>query len=172
MILKFELSQKELQALSLGEKEEILYAVPYDMDVSGQYVVNAYTVVTNERLVLLRDAKPEKEYVLADYEAVKAEPRINCGVLYGVKDGQDYLIVRYSAKHLARYAYVARGIVLLKSGSTAESSGKRRHMINIYGGKARRQEAISEKKRKRQYFLARKKRRRQLSLKLFEDAST
>jgi len=136
MILKFELSQKELQALSLGEKEEILYAVPYDMDVSGQYVVNAYTVVTNERLVLLRDAKPEKEYVLADYEAVKAEPRINCGVLYGVKDGQDYLIVRYSAKHLARYAYVARGIVLLKNGSTERAESEENEKSCFVCGRA------------------------------------
>ncbi len=117
MILKFELSQKELAALSLGAGEELLYAIPYDMDLSGQYVKEAFTVVTNQRLILLHKAEVQKEYMLSEYEAVKAEPRINCGVLYAVKDGQDFLIVRYSSKHLARYAYVARGVVLLKSGS-------------------------------------------------------
>lgn len=117
MILKFELSQKELAALSLGAGEELLYAIPYDMDLSGQYVKEAFTVVTNQRLILLHKAEVQKEYMLSEYDAVKAEPRINCGVLYAVKDGQDFLIVRYSSKHLARYAYVARGIVLLKNGS-------------------------------------------------------
>ena len=123
MILKFDLSPKELAALSLREGEEILYAVPYDLDMSGRFVKNAYTVVTDKRLVLLREGMAEKEYLLADYDEVKAEPRINCGVLYAVKDGKDFLIVRYSSKHLARYAYVARGVVLLKKGSgeTAES---------------------------------------------------
>ena len=97
MILKFELSQKELAALALSAGEEVLYAVPYDCDLSGKYVKNGFTVVTNKRLVLLQNAVKEKEYDLSGYDAVKAEPRINCGVLYAVKDGQDYLIVRYSA---------------------------------------------------------------------------
>ena len=124
MILKFELNQKELAALSLTEGEEVLYAVPYDCDLSGNYVKNAFTVVTNKRLVLLRDAAKEKEYDLSEYEAVKAEPRINCGVLYAVKDGQDYLIVRYSSKHLARYAYVPRGVALLLSGSSERAESE------------------------------------------------
>ena len=86
MILKFELNPKELTALSLAAGEEVLYAVPYDCDLSGKYVKNAFTVVTNKRLVLLHDAVKEKEYDLSEYDAVKAEPRINCGVLYAVKD--------------------------------------------------------------------------------------
>jgi len=117
MILKFDLSKEEQEALSLDAGEEILYAVPYDCDLSGRYVSQAFTVVTNKRLILLCNAVKEAEYLLSEYDAVKAEPRINCGVLYATKDGKDYLIVRYSSKHLARYAYVARGITLLKSGS-------------------------------------------------------
>ena len=124
MILKFELNPQELAALSLTAGEEVLYAVPYDCDLSGKYVKDAFTVVTNKRLVLLQNAVKEKEYDLSAYDAVKAEPRINCGVLYAVKDGQDYLIVRYSAKHLARYAYVARGIALLKSGSAERAESE------------------------------------------------
>ena len=65
MILKFELNQKELSALALAAGEEVVYAVPYDCDLSGNYVKNAFTVVTNKRLVLLRDAAKEKEYDLS-----------------------------------------------------------------------------------------------------------
>ncbi len=117
MILKFDLSKEELAALALEAGEEVLYAVPYDCSLSGQYVERAFTVVTGTRLILLCGGVKESEYLLADYDAVKAEPRINCGVLYAVKDGQEFLLVRYSSKHLARYAYVARGIALLKAGS-------------------------------------------------------
>lgn len=117
MILKFDLSKEELAALSLEAGEEILYAVPYDCTLAGQYAGRAFTVVTGTRLLLLCEGVKQAEYRLADYDAVKAEPRINCGVLYVVKDGQETLVVRYSSKHLARYAYVARGIALLKSGS-------------------------------------------------------
>lgn len=117
MILKFDLSKEELAALALEEGEEVLYAVPYDCSLAGQYVERAFTVVTGTRLLLLCGGVKEAEYLLEDYDAVKAEPRINCGVLYAVKDGQEFLLVRYSSKHLARYAYVARGIALLKAGS-------------------------------------------------------
>lgn len=117
MILKFDLSKEELAALALEEGEKVLYAVPYDCSLAGQYVERAFTVVTGTRLVLLCGGVKEAEYLLEDYDAVKAEPRINCGVLYAVKDGQEFLLVRYSSKHLARYAYVARGIALLKAGS-------------------------------------------------------
>ncbi|MDD6035379.1 MAG: ABC transporter ATP-binding protein [Lachnospiraceae bacterium] len=136
MILKFELSKEELAALSLEAQEEVFYAVPYDCDLSGNYVKNAFTVVTNKRLILLHNAVKEKEYLLADYGAVKAEPRINCGVLYGVKDGQDYLIVRYTSKHLARYAYVARGITLIKSGSTERAMSEENEKTCFVCGRA------------------------------------
>ena len=136
MILNFDLSKEELAALSLEEREEVLYAVPYDCDRSGNFVKNAFTVVTNKRLVLLQNAVKEREYLLAEYEAVKAEPRINCGVLYGVKDGQDYLMVRYSSKHLARYAYVARGIALLKSGSTERAVSEENEKTCFVCGRA------------------------------------
>lgn len=117
MVLKFELSREELDALLLEDGETVLYAVPYDCDLSGHYIERGFTVVTNRRLMFLQEGKKRSEHLLAEYDVIKAEPRINCGVLYGVKNGQDYLLVRYSARHLARYAYVARGIALLKSGS-------------------------------------------------------
>lgn len=117
MILKFELSGEELAALSLAEGEQVLYAVPFDCDIAGNFVGRSFTVVTNKRLLLLSEGKKVAEHLLSDYEAIKAETRICCGLLYGVRDGAEYLLVRYSSKHLARYAYVARGIALLKSGS-------------------------------------------------------
>lgn len=117
MILKFELSKDELSALALRTGESVLYAIPYDCDLAGNFVEHAFTVVTKKRLLLLQDQKLVKEYNLDEFEKIKAEPRIGCGVLYGVKDGKEMLLVRYSARHLSRYAYLSRGIVLIKEGS-------------------------------------------------------
>ena len=117
MILQFDLSPKELQALSLGPEEQVMYSVPFDCDANGNFVENAYTVVTKKRLLLLQDGVLIREYDLDEFEKIKAEPRIGCGILYGIREGREYLIVRYTAKHLARYAYVTRGISILKSGS-------------------------------------------------------
>lgn len=117
MILNFELSGEELAALSLAGDEQVVYAVPFDCDIAGNFVGRSFTVVTNKRLLLLSEGKKVAEHMLSDYEMVRAEAGICCGLLYGVRDGVEYLLVRYSAKHLARYAYVARGIALLKSGS-------------------------------------------------------
>lgn len=124
MILQFDLSRKELEALALGADEHVMYAIPFDCDPDGKFVENAYTVVTQKRLILLQDGKVIKEYALDEFEKIKAEPRIGCGVLYGIKDGRDYLIVRYSARHLARYAYVTRGISILKTGSTEKAKSE------------------------------------------------
>lgn len=124
MILQFDLNREETNALSLSEDEHIMYAVPFDCDRDGNFVEHAYTVVTTGRLLLLQDGQVIEEHLLSEFEAVKAEPRIGCGILYGIRDGKEYLLVRYTARHLARYAYVARGISILLSGSTKKAESE------------------------------------------------
>lgn len=117
MILQFDLNRAQQEALALNADEQVLYAIPYDCAVDGSFIENGFTVITQKRLLLLQGDAVVRTYMLDDYEAIKAEPRIGCGVLYGVKDGAEELIVRYTARHLARYAYIARGIAMLKNGS-------------------------------------------------------
>lgn len=118
MILKFDLKPENLEKCKLAPGEEIYYCLPLDLDAQGDYRHNSYTVVTTKRLLFLEEGNLTGEYMLTDFEAVKSEPCIGCGVLYGEKDGEKVLLGRFSSRHLVRYSYLYRGIELLKKGET------------------------------------------------------
>ena len=118
MILKYDLTQDNLKLCGLQEGEEIYYCLPLDIDMKGDFRQNSYTIMTNRRLLILEEGALTREYLLADFEMIKSEPQISCGICYIVKDGQEILVGRFSAKHLTRYSYLHRGMQILKSGRT------------------------------------------------------
>lgn len=118
MRLDFELSQDNLNLLGLGVEEEVYYSLPMDIDVEGNYRDNSFFVMTNKRIVLLEEGTVTGDYALADYDCVKSEPMVGCGIVYLVKDGKEQYLGRYSAKHLTRYSYLYRGMEILKKGRT------------------------------------------------------
>lgn len=61
---------------------------------------------------------------IKDCDDVKAEAKIGGGLLVLNHKGVRKHIVHYSAKHLSRYAYVARGIQILVSGRDEEVISK------------------------------------------------
>lgn len=117
MILKYELSGENLALLHLAVDEEICYAIPYDIAEDGSLLGNSYVVVTKKRLLLLEEGKCKKEYKLADCEKIASEPQIDCGLLLITTGGEEWAAARFSARHLARFSYVARGCMILLSGS-------------------------------------------------------
>lgn len=118
MILKYDLTEENLKLCGLQEGEEIYYCLPLDIDMKGDFRHNSYTIMTNRRLLTLEEGVMTREYLLADFEMIKSEPQISCGICYIVKDGQEILVGRFSAKHLTRYSYLHRGMQILKSGRT------------------------------------------------------
>ena len=120
MILKFDLPQTVDKQIVLGEKEKIYYAVPFDIDEDGKWLSDSYFVVTTKRLLLFQEGKLTMTYEIAKCHHVKAEPKIGGGVLVLEYEGVMRHIVHYSAKHLSRYAYIARGIHILASGRDEE----------------------------------------------------
>ena len=118
MILNFDLSKENQQLLALAPNERICYAVPYDITADGQFLTNSYAVVTDKRLILLEEGKLKKQYRLSDCEKIASEPQIDCGLLIVTTQGKEEIAARFSAKHLARFSYVARGCTLLLEGST------------------------------------------------------
>ena len=119
VILKNELPAGILSALGLTTNDEIYYSVPYDITASGLYQKDAWLVVTKDRLVAYENGTVKKEYDICGLSDVKSENGVSCGVLYVVpkETGEAEAVVRFSAHHLARFAYVARGCRLLISGS-------------------------------------------------------
>lgn len=118
MILQFDLSEENRSLCRLGEGEEIYYCLPLDIDLRGDYRENSYTVMTNRRLLVLEEGALTRDYSLQECDSVHSEPRIACGILYVKKGDEEILLGRYTAKHLTRYSYLSRGMILLKRGRT------------------------------------------------------
>ncbi len=125
MILKYDLKEEYLKLLGLEAGEEMVYCVPYDIGDDGKYIRDSYVVVSEERLFVIEEGKLKKEIRLNEVSEILSEPMIACGVLYYTLDGEkkekakENLLVRFSSKHLSRYAYISRGCRLLKENRKA-----------------------------------------------------
>lgn len=120
MILKYELPREAASCIRLEQGERIYYAVPFDVAEDGSFLPDSYLVVTTKHLWVISRGKLLEQLRLSDCRHVKAEANIGCGLLVLEHKGISRHIVQYSAKHLSRYAYVARGINILSSGRDEE----------------------------------------------------
>lgn len=120
MILRYELPKEAEQVISLTDNERIYYAVPVDIDDAGNFLEDSYFIVTNRRLFVVEKGSIKQEYDVSKCIDVKAEAKIGGGLLVINFDGVPKHIVHYSARHLSRYAYIARGIHILASGREEE----------------------------------------------------
>lgn len=116
MILQFELSEENKIICGL-EDEEIFYCLPLDIGSDGSYRNNSFLVITDRRILVLEEGVLTGNYELQEWDALKSEVGVGCGVLFGEKDGKKVLLGRFSAKHQVRYSYLYRGVQLLKQGS-------------------------------------------------------
>lgn len=120
MILKYELPPSVQKLLPRPEEERLYYAVPCDIDENGQWQEDSWFVVTARHLYRIKGEKLTETIDIKDCDDVKAEAKIGGGLLVLNHKGVRKHIVHYSAKHLSRYAYVARGIQILVSGRDEE----------------------------------------------------
>lgn len=96
--------------------EELYYCLPLDIDLQGNYQSDSYVVMTDRRLMVLRSGELTVNLALSECESIHSEPQIACGILFVRQGGEDVLLGRYTARHLTRYSYLARGMEILKSG--------------------------------------------------------
>ncbi len=120
MILQYTIPQKIKELIALSENERIYYAVPFDIGSEGEWLKGSYLVVTTARVIVLKEGTVGEVYSIGDCTAAKANPRVGGGLLTLTHKGVEKIVVHYSAKHLSRYAYIARGINILISGRFEE----------------------------------------------------
>ncbi|MCR4641771.1 MAG: ABC transporter ATP-binding protein/permease [Lachnospiraceae bacterium] len=120
MILQYTIPQKIKELIVLSENERIYYAVPFDIGSEGEWLKGSYLVVTTARVIVLKEGTLGAVYQIGDCTAAKANPRVGGGLLTLTHKGVEKIVVHYSAKHLSRYAYIARGINILISGRFEE----------------------------------------------------
>ena len=120
MILKYDLPESAASCVQLGQGERIYYAVPFDVAENSSWLPESYLVVSTGHIWLISRGELIEKINLSDCKNAKAEPKVGCGLLVMEQNGVQRLVVQYSAKHLSRYAYVARGINILISGREEE----------------------------------------------------
>lgn len=120
MILKFELPETAVSCIQMDSGERIYYAVPFDVADDGSFLPDSYLVVTTRHLWVISKGELLEKLDLSQCRHAKAEAKIGCGLLVLEHQGVSRYVVQYSAKHLSRYAYVARGINILISGRGEE----------------------------------------------------
>lgn len=120
MILKFNVPGEILKQITLDPDEKIYYSVPFDIAQDGSWQTNSYLIVSTGHLWIISEGSLKEKINISDCRDCKAEAKIGCGLLVLEHKGVQRHIVHYSAKHLSRYAYIARGINILCSGRTEE----------------------------------------------------
>lgn len=120
MILKYNLPKEAASCIHMEQGERIYYAVPYDVAEGGLFLPDSYLVVTTRNLWVISGGRLQEQFRLSDCRHAKAEAKIGCGLLVLEYKGVTRYVVQYSARHLSRYAYVARGINILISGRDEE----------------------------------------------------
>ena len=120
MVLYYDLPLNIREAIKLDEDERIYYAIPYDIDKEGNWLRGAYLVVTTKKILTFDGERISGSTEINKCSKAKAEPKVGGGILVVNYDGEEMVLVHYSAKHLSRYAYIARGINILISGRFEE----------------------------------------------------
>lgn len=120
MILKFDLPESAAVCVKPEQDERIYYAVPFDIARDGSWLEDSYLVVTTGHIWVISQGKLIEKINIRDCGQAKAEAKIGGGLLVLEHKEVSRHIVHYSAKHLSRYAYIARGINILISNRTEE----------------------------------------------------
>lgn len=120
MILKFDLPKSAAACVSLEQEERIYYSVPFDIAEDGSWLADSYLVVSTGHIWVISGGRLVEKLNISDCRQAKAEAKIGGGLLVLEHRGTTRYVVHYSAKHLSRYAYIARGINILITNRTEE----------------------------------------------------
>ena len=120
MILQFDLPESAASCIQLEQGERIYYTVPFDVAENSKWLPDSYLAVSTKHLWVIQKGELREKLLLSECRNARAEANIGCGLLVLEHNGVQRYIVQYSAKHLSRYAYVARGINILISGREEE----------------------------------------------------
>lgn len=107
MILYYSIPHKLEEIIPFEENERIYYAVPFDIDDKGNWIKDSYLVVTTKKIHVYDGEKITNTIEINKCSKAKAEAKVGGGILVVTTEGEDTVVVHYSARHLSRYAYIA-----------------------------------------------------------------
>ena len=118
MRLKFKQTSEIMLALKKVDDQNPKYLVPYDIDSCGNFCSDGFVAVTKKALYVIKGDAVERTFLLKDCDDIRCEGMVDCGLLVISMGGTDFSAAKFSMKHLTRYAYIARGAKLLKTGDS------------------------------------------------------
>ena len=120
MILKFELPEEAEDKISVYIKpEDIVYALPFDIDRSGNIVDNCFVAAGRERIAVYENGEVTKCAELNECSKIFTVNLVGSAQLAVNVGGEDTVLARYSMKYVSKFAYLARGVQIFIDGGTA-----------------------------------------------------
>lgn len=98
--------------LKQNTSEVPLYAYDCDLDLKGNFADCFWIIATKSALFIIENENLTK-YNYKDYKTFKNLNQVDCGILVFEDENGLKIVAKYSAKHLSRFAYIARGVQLL-----------------------------------------------------------
>ncbi|MBR6549441.1 MAG: ABC transporter ATP-binding protein [Clostridia bacterium] len=99
-----------------SEWGELEYCIPYDIDNNGNFCCGGYIAVSRRCLVVFESQQKFSWFSLDEWDQVSCEGLVGVGILTYSKKGTSFVLCRFSAKHLPRFSYVAKGINRFMTG--------------------------------------------------------
>lgn len=128
MELQFKLPDSLRALLALQKGENVRYCVPYDLDFAGNWILDGYFVVTEQRLVVFREGKIVETIPLSALEKMKCQANVSNGCLIITEKtperNYERMLIRFSMKHVSRMASVAWGAEVLSRGGNRQIISK------------------------------------------------
>lgn len=103
--------------------QEVIYCVPYDRKINGEYQDDGYVVVTETTLYVTENNNIKRSATLKECDSITCNPLIGGGELVVTKNGVSKRYVLFSSKHLSRFSSIAAGAQLL-------AEGKKKRIVN------------------------------------------
>ena len=129
MNLKYEISPEAKEKLGLRGDERIYYSIPFDLSEEGEWITDGLFVVSSLRIFVIRGDEIQKSFALKEIQKTRSEVTVGGGMLIARFSEGERFLVRYSAKHRTRYAYIARGMNILSGGRTEEVVSREKERV-------------------------------------------
>ncbi|NLO37270.1 MAG: ABC transporter ATP-binding protein, partial [Clostridiaceae bacterium] len=124
------------------KQEDLLYAVPVDLNRAGDLCDLCWVAATTKRLWIIESGKIVHDLAFAELARVANESTVNGGYLYAVPKmpatvaREEIYLARYSKRHLVRLSYIARGLNLLTQNETKPVTSEEKEIYCSNCGRA------------------------------------
>ena len=130
MILNVDLKKNILDLLNENNVpvDELVYAMPFDVDIEAKFLEDSYLLVTRERVLVVQSRKLIFDFAIPElrlfklvntsdgaYIYARAKAGTDAATQLGVAE-EDVFVLRTSAKYKIQMAYIAKGVECFING--------------------------------------------------------